>query len=119
MLFEEPPVIEFSERVGGGIELQFSKVVVLHEDWHAEVRRRSKYVNHSGLQRNGLAEGIRKLPATLENLVPILRTNGFAEVELSDRFEKTLQELAARNTVKVLESLRQQLEKRILGRGGR
>jgi hypothetical protein len=38
---------------------------------------------------------------------------------LSDRFEKTLQELAARNTVKVLESLRQQLEKRILGRGGR
>jgi hypothetical protein len=59
------------------------------------------------------------LSATLENLIPILRTDGFAEVELSDRFEKTLQELASRNTVEVLESLRQQLEKRVLGRGGR
>jgi hypothetical protein len=116
---EEPAVVKAGQRVGDGIEFQPLQFFILNEDGNTKKTRRGKDIGKRGLQGNGTSDETGELAAARKHFIPNLQALGFAQIEMSDRTEVSLEELAARRQIETFESVCQQLEVRILNRQAR
>jgi len=100
---EEPAIVEAGQGIGNGIEFQPLQFFILDEDGNTKKTRRGKNIGKRGLQGNGTSDEIGELAAARKHLIPDLQTLGFTQIEVSDRTEVSLEELAARRQIETFE----------------
>src|ERR1700687_2767954 len=119
---KEPAVVETGQGIGHSIEFQSLQLVILDEDGNTKKTGGRKDIRTCGFQRKLTTHEISELAAAREHLIPNLYTLSFAQIEVSDRTEISLEKLAARRQIEAFERVCQQLEIGILNRqtqGGR
>jgi len=90
-------------RIGYGIEFEPLQFVILDEDGNTKKSGRREHIRESGFQGNWTTEEIAEFAAARKHLIPNLYTLGFAQIDVSDRAEISLKELAARRQIEALE----------------
>ncbi len=100
---EEPAVVETRQGIGHGIEFQPLQFVILDKDGNTKKTGGREDIRKRGFEGNLTTDEIGKLAATREHLIPNLYTLGFAQIEVSDRTEISLKELASRGQIEALE----------------
>src|SRR6266850_4640835 len=113
---KEPPIVEIGERIGDGVELEFFQVVVFDEDGNTKESRLREDIHQSGDNRNLTIGAIAKLAAASKHVIPDLQTLGFAQIQMSDHAEVSLEKLTTRRHI---ERIDKQLEIGILNRHAR
>ena len=116
---KEPPIIEISERIGDGVELEFFQVFVFDEDGNTKKSRSSEDIHQSGDKRNLTIGAIAELATACEHVIPDLQTLGFAQIQMSDHAEVSLEKLTTRRQIESIERIDKQLEIGILNRHAR
>jgi len=116
---EEPPIVEIGERIGDGVELEFFQVVVFDEDGNTKKTHSSEDIYQSGDNRNLTIGAIAELAAAREHVIPDLQTLSFAQIQMSDHTEVSLEKLTTRRQIESIERIGKQLEIRILNRQAR
>ena len=89
---------------------------MLDNDGHAEEARGCEHIHQCGFESNLPACLVRHRAAPRERFVPHLDALRFAQLDVTDRPQETLEELSPCRQVKALERIRKQLEIRILDR---
>ncbi|PYU68482.1 MAG: hypothetical protein DMG49_15940 [Acidobacteria bacterium] len=97
--------METGQGIGHGIEFQPLQLVVLDEDGYTKKTGGGKDIGERRFQRNLTTQKIGELAAAREHLIPNFYTLSFAQIEVSDRAEVSLEKLAARRQIKVLERI--------------
>src|ERR1700674_2096195 len=90
---EEPSIVEIGEGVGDGVELEFFQVFIFDENRNTKKTQTSKDIHQSGDQRNLTIGAIAKLAAASKHVIPDLQTLGFAQIQMSDHAEVSLEKL--------------------------
>jgi len=116
---EEPSIVEIGERIGDSIELEFFQVFVFDEDGNTKKSRSSEDIQQSGVEGNLTIGAIAKLATASEHVIPDLQTLGFAQIQMSDHAEVSLEKLTTRRQIESIERIDKQLEIRILNRHAR
>src|SRR5713226_4435713 len=116
---EKPAVVQTGQGIGNGIQFEFFQFFIFDDDGDAKKSGACEHVHESGFQGNLTARQIGQLTPANEHLIPNLYTLSFAQIEVSDCAEKTLEELSARGQIETLERIRMQLEIGILDRQAR
>src|SRR5437588_295035 len=113
---KKPAIVKTGERIGDGIQFEFLEIFMLDNDGHAEEARGCEHVHQCGFESNLPACLVRHRAAPRERFVPHLDALRFAQLDVTDRPQETLEELSPCRQVKALERIRKQLEIRILDR---
>src|SRR5207237_10073105 len=98
-------VVETWQGVGRGVESWPLQLVVLDEDGYTKKTGGGKDLGERRVQRTLTTQTIGELAAAREHLIPNFYTLSFAQIEVSDRAEVSLETLDARRQIKVLERI--------------
>ena len=116
---EEPSIVEIGERVGDGVELEFFQVLIFDEDGNTKKSQTSEDIQEGGVQRDLAIGAIAELATASEHVIPDLQTLGFAQIQMSDHAEVSLEKLTTRRQIESIERIDKQLEIGILNRHAR
>ena len=100
---KESAVVEPRQGIGHGIEFQPLQLVILDKDGNPKKTGGRKDIRERGFQRNPATQEIAELAAPHQHFIPNFNTLRFAQIEVRDRTEISLEKLAARGQIKALE----------------
>jgi hypothetical protein len=99
--------------------LEFFQVFVFDEDGNTKKSQTSEDIQEGGVQRNLTIGAIAELATASEHVIPDLQALGFAQIQMSDHAEVSLEKLTTRGQTESIERIGKQLEIRILNRHAR
>ena len=116
IVVKKTPVVEAGQWVCSCVDLELSKVFILHHNRQAQKTGRSQNIHYRCLQGYSLAGAFGEFALAGQNLLPDVQALRFVQVHMSDGLKKSLKKLPACRPLHCFERVGQQLEKGILGR---